>query len=84
MPSVAVRRELGLSSVGGRMAGRGIHRGERFEQRQRGFHRKQFKPFEPVLFGKYATDFRGLEDKITDPISDEDYPPIESKGWIRV
>ena len=53
---------------------------ERFEQRQRGFHRKQFKPFEPVLFGKYATDFRELEDKTTDPISDEDYPPIKAKS----
>ena len=53
---------------------------ERFQQRQRGFHRKQFKPFEPLLFGKYATYFRELEDKATDPISDEDYPPIKTKG----
>ena len=53
---------------------------ERFQQRQRGFHRKQFKPFEPLLFGKYATYFRELEDKAADPISDEDYPPIKTKG----
>ena len=53
---------------------------EGFEQRKRGFHRKQLKPFEPVLFGEYATYFRELEDKATDPISDEDYLPIKIKG----
>ena len=53
---------------------------ERFQQYQRAFHRKQFKPFEPLLFGKYATYFRELEDKATDPISDEDYPPIKTMG----
>ena len=53
---------------------------ERFDQRQRGFHRKQFKPFESVLFGKYATYFQELEDNATDPISDEDYPPIKTMG----
>ena len=53
---------------------------ERFQQRQGGFHRKQYKPFEPVLFGKYATYFRELEDKATDPISDEDYSPIKTMG----
>ena len=53
---------------------------ERFQQRQRGFYRKQFKPFEPVLFGEYATAFRELEDNAADPISDEDYPPIKTMG----
>ena len=53
---------------------------ERFQQRQRGFHRKQYKPFEPLLFGEYATDFRELENKATDPISDEDYPPVKTRG----
>ena len=53
---------------------------ERFQQRQRGFHRKQLKPFEPVLFGEYATHFQELEDKATAPISGEDYPPIKTKG----
>ena len=53
---------------------------EKFLQHQRSFHRKQFKPFEPLLFGKYATYFRELEDKATDPISDEDYPPIKAMG----
>ncbi len=53
---------------------------ERFQQFQRAFHGKQFKPFEPLLFGEYATYFRELEDKATDPISDEDYPPVETMG----
>ena len=53
---------------------------EDFEQRKRDFHRKQYKPFEPLLFGEYATYFRELEDKATDPISDEDYPPIKAMG----
>ena len=51
-----------------------------FRQHQRGFHRKQFKPFESLLFGEYATYFRELEDKATDPISDEDYLPIRTKS----
>ena len=53
---------------------------EKFLQHQRSFHRKQFKPFESVLFGKYATYFRELENKAADSISDEDYPPIKTMG----
>ena len=53
---------------------------ERFQQHQRNFRRKQFKPFEPLLFGKYATYFRGLEVKTNVPISDEDYPPLKTRG----
>ncbi len=53
---------------------------EKFLQHQRSFHRKQFKPFEPLLFGKYATYFRELEDKAADPISDEDYASIKAMG----
>lgn len=53
---------------------------ERCQQRQRDFHRKQFKPFESVLFGEYATYFRELEAKATAPISDEDYPPRPTKS----
>ena len=52
---------------------------EDFEQRQRDFHRKQLKSFEPVLFGEYATYFRELEDKTTNPISDEDYLLVKTK-----
>ena len=53
---------------------------ERFQQFQHDFHRKQFKPFEPLLFGKDAIYLRELEDKATDPISDEDYLPVETMG----
>ena len=53
---------------------------ERFQQRQHHFHRLQFRPFKSVLFGEYESFFRKLEDKTTDPISDEDYPPIKTKG----
>ena len=51
---------------------------EKFLQRQRYFHQKQFKTFEPLLFGEYATYFRELEDKVIVPIPDEDYPPTET------
>ena len=51
---------------------------EGFEQHKRDFHRKQFKPFEPLLFGEYAIYFRELEDKTTNPISDEDYQPLKT------
>ena len=53
---------------------------ERFQQRQRDFHRKQFKPFEPLLFGKYAAYFQELEVEAIDPISDEGYPPLKTRG----
>ncbi len=53
---------------------------EKFLQRQHYFHRKQFKPFESLLFGEYATYFRELKDKATDPISDEDYLPTRTKS----
>ena len=54
-----------------------------FQQRQRIFHRKQFKPFEPLLSGEYATYFRELEAAANNPISDEDYLLIKIKsGWM--
>ena len=49
---------------------------EGFQQRQGDFHRKQLKPFEPVLFGEYATYFRELEVAANNSISDEDYLPF--------
>jgi len=56
---------------------------EGFEQSKRDFHRKQFKPFEPLLFGKYVTYFRELQDKTTNPISDEDYQPLKTQvGYV--
>ena len=54
---------------------------EKFLQRQRYFHRKQFKPFESVLFGKYATYFQELEAAAdNDTVSDEDYLQIKTVG----
>ena len=52
---------------------------ERFQKHQRDFHRKQFKPFETLIFGKYAIYFQKLEDEASNPISDEDYPPIRTR-----
>ena len=56
---------------------------ECFEQRQRYFYRKQLTPFASVLFGKYATEFKELEDEANDPISDKDYRPVKiESGWV--
>ena len=51
---------------------------EDFEQRQRDFHRKQFKPFKSLLFGEYKTYFQELETTVESPISDEDYQPLKT------
>ena len=55
--------------------------GERFTedlfiQRQRYFHRKQFRPFASVLFGKYELLYQCLEDESDFAITDEDYGRI--------
>ena len=50
---------------------------ENFLQHQHRFHRRQFRPFELVLFGEYATYFQELEVTAKAPISDEDYPPFK-------
>ena len=56
---------------------------EKFQRRQRRFHRLQFKPFAPVLLGEYKTYFQELEDEAQMPISDEDYPPFKTKSkWV--
>ena len=52
---------------------------ERFQERQQHFHWMQLRPFESVLFGKYETRFKKLQDKINKPISDEDYLSYEVK-----
>ena len=49
---------------------------ESFQQHQHDFHRRQFIPFSPALFGKYETYFRELESEVSTPILDEDYQPI--------
>ena len=48
---------------------------DRFIIHTRRFHRMQLRPFECVLFGKYATYFRDLEHEAGTSISDEDYGP---------
>ncbi len=52
---------------------------ERFQERQQRFHWMQLRPFESVLFGKYETRFKKLQNKINKPISDEDYPPYKNE-----
>ena len=53
-----------------------------FERRKRYFHREQLRPFDPVLFGEYASYFQELEnDETAEEITDEsDLPASESKG----
>ena len=56
---------------------------ERFQKHQHYFHRRQFAPFAPVLFGEYKAYFQVLENEADDPVSDEDYPPYEvESGWV--
>ena len=49
---------------------------EIFEACRRDFHRKQFRPFESILFGHNATYFANLEGDDKSTISDEDYGPV--------
>ena len=56
----------------------------KFRQLQRRFHRKQLMPFAPVLSGEYKTYFQQLETAAEDEISDDDYPPLTSKGGLVV
>ena len=53
---------------------------ERFNQRQRHFHRMQLSPFAPLLTGDHASYFRELNTEADAPISDEDYPPRKTRG----
>ena len=53
---------------------------EKFEQRQRYFHRMQLRPFATVLFGEYASYFRELEGGFDAEISDEEYSPLGESG----
>ena len=46
---------------------------EDFQQRRCYFHRRQLRPFAPVLFGQYAAYYQELEAKADEQISDEDY-----------
>ncbi|MDP3662829.1 MAG: PIN domain-containing protein [Nitrosomonas sp.] len=50
---------------------------EKFQQRQRNFHRKQLHPFRNLLSGKYKSYFDELESALKDkPLSDDDYMPV--------
>ena len=53
---------------------------EGFRKRRRHFHRMQFRPFAPLLFGDYADYFHELEREVDDRISDDDYPPRRTKS----
>ncbi|MDE0187020.1 MAG: hypothetical protein OXP71_16385 [Candidatus Poribacteria bacterium] len=55
---------------------------DEFRQLQLRFHRKQLKPFAPVLFGEYETYLQQLESEAQaeDEISDDDYPLIKTRG----
>ena len=56
---------------------------EPFAQRQRHFHRMQFRPFASVLFGKYTACFQQLEAEAAEQISDDAYSPVDDeKGGI--
>ena len=58
---------------------------EKFQQRQRNFHRKQLHPFKNLLSGEYQSYFNELENEFKDkPVSDEDYAPMsESRsGYV--
>ena len=56
---------------------------ELFAQRQRHFHRMQFRPFTSVLFGEYATYYQKLEVEAAEQISDDAYSPVDDeKGGI--
>ena len=50
-----------------------------FARRKHDFHRIQFRPFAPVLFGEYATYFEELKnDDEADEITDEAYSPFHT------
>ena len=53
-----------------------------FRRRQRHFHRLQLNPFALVLFDEYKSYFQELKKDAANPISDEDYPPIRTKGGV--
>lgn len=54
---------------------------ERFQQRQRYFHRKQLRPFARLLTGEYLSYFQELKNAFEAyPISDEEYLRIKDRG----
>lgn len=55
---------------------------ERYQKRQHYYHRQQLTPFASVLFGEYKTHFQKLEGEADDLISDDNYPPFETKSGL--
>ena len=58
---------------------------EMFQDRQQRFNWMQLSPFESILFGKYASYFKELQDKFNEPTSDDDNPPHKNKvrsDWV--
>lgn len=58
---------------------------EKFTQRQNVFHKKQFWPFQKVLFGKYKERFDEAYDLISGSLEAGDYAPFSSRGeakWV--
>ena len=54
---------------------------EKFQQRQRYFHRMQLRPFARLLTGEYQSYFHKLENEFKEkPISDEEYSPVGESG----
>ena len=52
-----------------------------FVQRKRYFHYKQLRPFEKLLFGRYADYFEELKLERNQTLDDDDYSPIsEARG----
>lgn len=50
---------------------------EKFQQRQRYFHRKQLRPFMSLLSGKYQSYFNKLESELKEKqLTDDDYMPL--------
>jgi len=62
---------------------RGEQSPEEFQQRQRYFHRMQFRPFEYLLTGEYQNYFLELTDvSDEDSPNDEDYSPVGRGGMV--
>lgn len=53
---------------------------ELFLKRERNFHLRQFRPFEPVLFGKYKDAYDKALVEVAESPADDDYAPYKSEG----
>ncbi len=53
---------------------------ELFLQQERNFHLRQFRPFEPVIFGKYKETYDAALAEASELPADADYAPYKSEG----